>query len=164
MTGSTGAGQSLSKTSHFSWRNNNISCYKMFSHQHLGEIKQNLGELQDGLKPVVNFVPYRGNFTRGILASIYLDFDQDLETAQKMFDDYYKDHPFVFRSEKNIDIKQVVNSNRNLLYLEKHDNKLLIISATDNLIKGASGTAVQNLNLMFSLEETAGLNIKSIAF
>lgn len=164
MTGSTGAGQSLSQTSHFSWRNNNISCYKMFSHQHLGEIKQNLADLQDGLSPVVNFVPYRGNFTRGILASIYLDFDQDLESAQALFDDYYKDHPFVFRSEKNIDLKQVVNSNRNLIYLEKHDNKLLIISATDNLIKGASGTAVQNMNLMFGLDEMAGLGIKSIAF
>lgn len=164
MTGSTGAGQKLASTSHFSWRNNNISCYKMFSHQHLGEIKQSLKQLQDGLEPVVNFVPYRGNFTRGILASIYLDFDGDLESAQNLFDTYYKDHPFVVRSEKNIDLKQVVNSNRCLIYLEKHDNKLLIISATDNLIKGASGTAVQNLNLMFGLDEKAGLGIKSIAF
>ncbi|TDG37083.1 N-acetyl-gamma-glutamyl-phosphate reductase [Pedobacter changchengzhani] len=171
-TGSTGAGQGLSTTSHFSWRNNNLSIYKAFEHQHLNEIgeslakasvkKSPLGDLGAGV--VLNFIPQRGAFPRGILASMYLACDLTLEEAQKLYEDFYKDHVFTHVSRKNIDLKQVVNTNKALVHLEKHGRKLFIISMIDNLLKGASGQAVQNMNLMFGLEENAGLRLKAIGF
>ncbi len=163
-TGSTGAGQSLSETSHHSWRNNNYSAYKSFQHQHLSEIGQTLGVLQAGFKGEVNFIPNRGSFTRGIYATIYLDCSMDLRNANELFKEYYLSHPFVHVSEQAIDVKQVVNTNKCLLFLEKHKGKLLIHSAIDNLLKGASGQAVQNMNLMFGLEETTGIKLKAVAF
>lgn len=168
-TGSTGAGQSLSTTSHFSWRNNNLSIYKAFEHQHLNEIGESLlqaaknsplGDLGVGL----NFIPQRGAFTRGILASMYLESDLTLEEAHAIYEAYYSTHPFTHVSRKNIDLKQVVNTNKCLVHLEKHGNKLFIISIIDNLLKGASGQAVQNMNLMFGLEENSGLRLKAANF
>lgn len=164
ITGSTGAGQAPSSTSHFSWRNSNLSVYKAFEHQHLGEIGQSLKQLQPDFSFDINFIPVRGNHTRGIFASVYTKFDGSLKEAQKIYRDYYESHPFVFVSQTNPDLKQVVNTNKAILYLEKHRNKLMILSVTDNLIKGASGQAVQNMNLMFGLEETMGLNLKAVAF
>ncbi len=163
-TGSTGAGQKLSHTSHFSWRNNNLSVYKAFEHQHLHELGQSLTQLQDDFQQELNFIPQRGNFTRGILAAIYTDFDGGLEEAYQLYEGYYRDHPFTHVSRKNIDLKQVVNTNKGLVYLEKHGSKLFIISITDNLLKGASGQAVQNMNLVFGLEETSGLKLKGAGF
>ncbi len=163
-TGSTGAGQSLSTTSHFSWRNNNLSIYKAFEHQHLGEINQSLVYLQQNFNKKINFIPYRGDFTRGIIASIYTTYNESLDHAKELYNDFYKNQPFTHVSEKNIDLKQVVNTNKCLLYLEKHNDKLMIVSIIDNLLKGASGQAVQNMNLMFGLDETSGLKLKSIAF
>lgn len=163
-TGSTGAGQSLSATSHFSWRNNNVSVYKAFEHQHLGEINQSLNRLQENFNKKINFIPYRGDFTRGIIASMYTTYDGSLDQAKELYGDFYTHQPFVHISEKNIDLKQVVNINKCLLYLEKHNDKLMIISIIDNLLKGASGQAVQNMNLMFGLEEVAGLKLKPVAF
>ncbi len=163
-TGSTGAGQSLSKTSHFSWRNNNLSIYKAFEHQHLGEIGESLAQLQGEVKEALNFVPQRGDFTRGILAAMYIESDLTEEAAYELYESYYASHPFTHVSRKNIDLKQVVNTNKCLIHLEKHGNKLFIISIIDNLLKGASGQAVQNMNLMFGLEETAGLKLKAIGF
>ena len=164
VTGSTGAGQALSASSHFTWRNNNISIYKAFQHQHLNEIGQSLKHLQSNFSSDINFIPYRGNFTRGILAAVYVNSKLSLTEAKKLYKDYYKSHPFVFVSEKNPDVKQVVNTNKCILYLEKHGDKLFIQSVIDNLTKGASGQAVQNMNLMFSLEETSGLKLKPSAF
>jgi N-acetyl-gamma-glutamyl-phosphate reductase len=164
ITGSTGAGQSPSSTSHFSWRNGNVSAYKIFSHQHLDEINQSIQQLQTGYNPSLNFVPVRGNFTRGIFAVTYTKFSGSLEEAQNLYDEYYKGHPFVILTKENPDLKQVVNTNKCILYLEKHNDKLLVISITDNLIKGASGQAVQNMNLMFGIDEKAGLNLKPVAF
>jgi len=164
ITGSTGAGQKPTETSHFSWRNNNLSAYKIFEHQHEGEILQSLGQLQPGFFVGFNFVPIRGNHTRGIFVSAYTKFDGTLEEANELYREYYKDHPFVILSEKNPSMKQVVNTNKAVLFLEKHKDKLVIISLTDNLIKGASGQAVQNMNLMFGLDETTGLNLKPVAF
>ncbi|WP_316808541.1 N-acetyl-gamma-glutamyl-phosphate reductase [Pedobacter agri] len=163
-TGSTGAGQSLAATSHFSWRNNNLSIYKAFEHQHLNEIGESLLQLQPSLSEALSFIPQRGDFTRGILAAMYLESDLTLEEAQKIYEDYYSAHPFTHVSRKNIDLKQVVNTNKALVHVEKHGNKLFIISIIDNLLKGASGQAVQNMNLMFGLEETAGLKLKAIGF
>lgn len=163
-TGSTGAGQSLSQTSHFTWRNNNLSIYKAFEHQHLNEIGETLTSLQAGFNQAMNFIPQRGDFTRGILAAIYLDSDLSLDEATKIYNDFYESHPFTHISQKNIDLKQVVNTNKALVHLEKHGNKLFIISMIDNLLKGASGHAVQNMNLMFGLEETVGLRLKASAF
>lgn len=163
-TGSTGAGQSLSKTSHFSWRNNNLSIYKAFEHQHLGEIGESLAQLQGEVKEALNFVPQRGDFTRGILAAMYIESDLTEEAAYELYESYYDSHPFTHVSRKNIDLKQVVNTNKCLIHLEKHGNKLFIISIIDNLLKGASGQAVQNMNLMFGLEETAGLKLKAANF
>lgn len=163
-TGSTGAGQSLSTTSHFSWRNNNLSIYKAFEHQHLNEIGESLVQLQPSISEVLNFIPQRGAFTRGILASMYVESDLTLEEAQKLYEEYYSVHPFTHVSRKNIDLKQVVNTNKALIYIEKHGNKLFIISIIDNLLKGASGQAVQNMNLLFGLEETAGLKLKAANF
>ena len=163
-TGSTGAGQSLSETSHFSWRQNNLGVYKAFTHQHLEEINRGLKSLQKEFSQEINFIPYRGSFTRGILASVYTHCDVTLDEAKTLFKNHYKPHPFVSVSETNIDLKQVVNTNKCLLYLEKHKNKLLVVSTIDNLLKGASGQAVQNMNLIFGIEETEGLKLKTIAF
>lgn len=164
ITGATGAGQALSPTTHFSWRNNNVSVYKPFEHQHLKEIRQSLRSLQPSFKKRINFIPYRGDFTRGIFASAYLKCELDETEAIALFKDYYASHPFVRISPQNPNLKQVVNTNNNILHLIKHDDTLLIISIIDNLIKGASGQAVQNMNLMFGLDETAGLRLKPVAF
>lgn len=163
-TGSTGAGQSLNETSHFSWRANNLSVYKAFSHQHLKEIKQSIGQLQKNFSNNINMIPQRGDFTRGILASITLYSAKSLEELKELYKNFYDSHPFVHISDQNIDLKQVVNTNKCLIYLEKHENQLLIITVIDNLLKGASGQAVQNMNLMFGLEETTGLRLKASAF
>lgn len=164
ITGSTGAGVKPSSTSHFSWRNNNISIYKAFGHQHLQEIGQSVRQLQAGFDKDINFIPVRGNFARGIYATTYLNTDLTLEEAREMYKAYYKDAAFTFVVDKNPDMKQVVNTNKAIVYLEKHGNKLLVVSMIDNLLKGASGQAVQNMNLMFGLDEKAGLNLKSIGF
>ena len=164
ITGSTGAGQKPTSTSHFSWRNNNISVYKAFSHQHLGEIKQSLKQLQNNFDKPVNFIPVRGNFTRGIMATSYVECNLSQEEAIKLYKDFYLNHPFVIISNSNPSLKQVVNTNKAILFIEKHDNKLLIISMIDNLIKGASGQAVHNMNLMFGLHEKTGLRLKPVAF
>jgi len=163
-TGSTGAGVSPSGTTHFSWRDNNFSVYKAFTHQHLGEITESLVSLQSHLKKDLLFIPNRGNFSRGIFASIYLDFEDDMESAYKIFEDFYQDAVFTKISHREIHLKQVVNTNNCLIHLHKHKNKLLITSITDNLLKGASGQAVQNMNLMFGFEETEGLKLKGSGF
>lgn len=164
ITGSTGAGQAPSSTSHFSWRNSNVSVYKAFEHQHLGEINQSLKQLQPGFQYDLNFIPVRGNHTRGIFVSAYTEYDGTLTDAVDMYEKYYAGHPFVFVTGENPDVKQVVNTNKAFLYLEKHGNKLMILSVTDNLLKGASGQAVQNMNLMFGLAETEGLKLKPVSF
>lgn len=163
-TGSTGAGQSLAPTSHFSWRNNNLSVYKAFEHQHLNEIGESLLQLDTAFDNVLNFIPQRGDFTRGILAAMYVESALTAEQAQQLYEDYYGGHVFTHVSQKNIDLKQVVNTNKGLVHVEKHGSKLLIISIIDNLLKGASGQAVQNMNLMFGLEEGLGLRLKATAF
>jgi len=159
ITGSTGAGRSMTEHQHFSWRNNNVSIYKPLRHQHLDEIRQSLAQAAHlPSAPEVLFVPYRGNFTRGIFASVYTPFEGTLQEAQNLYADYYAPHPFTHLStQKEIHLKQVVGSNKCLLHLDVHAGQLLISSAIDNLLKGASGQAVQNMNLMFGLEETAGL-------
>lgn len=165
VTGSTGAGQSLSATTHFSWRNNNISIYKAFTHQHLKEINQSIKTLQPTFAKMVNFIPYRGNFSRGIMANIYTKYAGTLEQAQKLYANYYQSHPFTHLSlDAEIDLKQVINTNKCILHLEKHEDNLLITSIIDNLTKGASGQAVQNMNLLFGLEENTGLKLKSVGF
>ncbi|OYU66424.1 MAG: N-acetyl-gamma-glutamyl-phosphate reductase [Cytophagaceae bacterium BCCC1] len=164
VTGSTGAGQSLSASTHFSWRSSNISIYKAFTHQHLAEIDQSLKQLQTGFVKEINFIPYRGNFTRGIMANVYLDYEGTLENALEIFKKYYAEHPFCTISKSPIDLKQVVNTNKCILEIQKHGNKLLITSIIDNLVKGASGQAVQNMNLAFGLAENTGLNLKSVGF
>lgn len=164
ITGSTGAGVKPSSTSHFSWRNNNISVYKAFDHQHLQEIGQSLRQLQAGFDKAVNFIPVRGNFARGIYATSYINSSLSIDEAKTLYKEYYKDAAFTFVVDKNPDMKQVVNTNKAIVYLEKHGDKLLIVSMIDNLLKGASGQAVQNFNLMFGLDEKAGLNLKSIGF
>jgi N-acetyl-gamma-glutamyl-phosphate reductase len=163
-TGSTGAGQSLSATSHFTWRNNNASVYKAFDHQHLNEIGESLTKLQPGFDKPVNFIPYRGDFTRGIIASIYLDSDLSSDEAVKLYTDYYAGHPFTHVTTRNIDLKQIVNTNKCFIQVQKKGNKLFIISIMDNLLKGASGQAVQNMNLLFDLDESMGLRLKAAAF
>lgn len=164
ITGSTGAGQKPTDSTHFSWRYSNVSAYKIFEHQHEGEILQSLKQLQPGFDKDFNFVPIRGNHTRGIFVSAYTKFGGSHEDAIKLYKQYYKEHPFVVVSDNNPGVKQVVNTNKAVVYLEKHGNKLVIISVTDNLIKGASGQAVQNMNLMFGLDEKTGLNLKPVAF
>lgn len=164
VTGSTGAGRVPSNTSHFSWRTGNISVYKQFSHQHLKEIKATLKHLQPNFNKAVNFIPYRGNFSRGILASVYTKFDGTLMEARQLYKDFYADHPFVHFVDAALDLKQVVNTNKCVLQVELHDGNIYIQSAIDNLLKGASGQAVQNMNLMFGLEEKAGLRLKTVAF
>jgi len=171
ITGSTGAGQSLSATSHFSWRANNIQSYKTLDHQHVFEIVQSLNELQAdaplstiGEGPGLHFVPWRGDFTRGIYTSSVIDCSLPLEAVQEMYASYYAAHPFVVVSETAIHLKQVVNTNKCVLQIEKQGNKLVVHSAIDNLIKGASGQAVQNMNLLFGLDETTGLLFKANFF
>ena len=164
VTGATGAGTSLSKTTHFTWRDNNFSHYKAFEHQHLGEIHQTVHQLQANFNSEINFMPNRGNFSRGIFATTYTEFDGTLEEAKKIFKTYYKDAAFTFVSDESIHLKQVVNTNKCILQLEKHGNKLLITSTIDNLLKGASGQAIQNMNLMYDFEETTGLNLKANYF
>ncbi|PST84926.1 N-acetyl-gamma-glutamyl-phosphate reductase [Pedobacter yulinensis] len=163
-TGSTGAGQSLSATSHFSWRNNNLSVYKAFGHQHLNEIGESIRQLQPGFAEPINFIPQRGDFTRGILAAIYLDCALTEQEAISLYEDYYANHAFTHVSRKNIDLKQVVNTNKALIHVEKHGDKLFVISIIDNLLKGASGQAVQNMNLLFGLDEKEGLKLKAAGF
>ena len=163
-TGSTGAGQSPSATTHFTWRNDNLSIYKAFEHQHLGEIYHSLNQLQPDFEQTLNFIPYRGDYTRGIIASIYLDSDLLQEETFKLYEDYYACHPFTHVTKRNIDLKQVVNTNKCFIQIAKYNNKLLITSIIDNLTKGASGQAVQNMNLIFGLEETTGLRLKATAF
>lgn len=163
-TGSTGAGQSLSPTSHFTWRNDNLSVYKVFGHQHLNEIGESLKQLQPAFAQPISFVPYRGDFTRGIFASIYMDSDLGEEEALRLYQDFYSGHPFTHVTNRNIDLKQVVNTNKVFLQVKKYDGKLFIISMLDNLLKGASGQAVQNMNLLFGLDERAGLRLKATGF
>lgn len=164
ITGSTGAGQSLSTTSHFSWRANNIQAYKTLTHQHLHEIGQSLSQLQAGGQIDINFVPWRGDFTRGIFISSQLETTIGEAEVQALYEDFYKDHPFTVVSKDPINLKQVVNTNKCIIQLEKVGNKLVVHSAIDNLLKGASGQALQNMNLMFGLEETAGLKLKANYF
>lgn len=164
ITGSTGAGQSLQATSHFTWRANNVSTYKVLTHQHLKEIRRSLQLLQPSFGGEINFVPVRGDYPRGIWITSYLQSDLTLEEAQQLYKNYYAGHPFTHVSEKQIDLKQVVNTNKCLIQLEKTGNKLVIHSIEDNLLKGASGQAVQNMNIMCGLDETAGLKLKSIVF
>jgi len=163
-TGSTGAGQSLAETSHFSWRQNNLSVYKAFTHQHLAEINQSMQQVQEEYTGSLHILPQRGSFTRGILACITLKSNQSLEQLQLLYEEKYKEESFVFVSPKNCHLKQVVNTNKCLLYLEKNEEDVMIVSVIDNLLKGASGQAVQNMNLMFGLPETTGLKLKPSAF
>ena len=164
VTGATGAGTSLSKTTHFTWRDNNFSHYKAFTHQHLGEINQTVKQLQPMFRSEIHFMPNRGNFSRGIFATAYTKFDGTLEEAKSIYKAYYKDAAFTFVSDEEIHLKQVVNTNNCLIHLHKHNNKLLVTSIIDNLLKGASGQAVQNMNLMFGLKETEGLKLKANYF
>lgn len=164
ITGSTGAGFRPTSTTHFSWRDNNISVYKAFTHRHLPEIKQSIKQLQNSFSSEINFIPYRGPFARGIFATIVTECKTDLIELYKIYKDYYKEDSFVFVVEREIDLKEVVNTNKCLVHLEKHEDKLLIVTCIDNLLKGASGQAVHNMNLMFNLEETVGLELKSSAF
>jgi len=164
ITGSTGAGQSLSTTSHFSWRANNIQAYKTLTHQHLGEIGESLLQLQPNTDINVNFVPWRGDFTRGIFISSQLKCDKSLEELNAFFEEFYKDHPFTHITKEPVFLKQVVNTNKCVIQLEKVGNNLVVHSIIDNLLKGASGQAVQNMNLMFGLEETAALQLKANFF
>ena len=164
VTGATGAGNSLSAKTHFAYRDNNFSHYKAFNHQHLGEINQTVNQLQTNFNAEINFVPNRGNFSRGIFATTYTKYNGSLEDALKIYKEYYKDAAFTFVSDEEIHLKQVVNTNKCLIHLAKHGTKLLITSTLDNLLKGASGQAVQNLNLMYDFEETLGLNLKASWF
>ena len=164
ITGSTGAGQAPSATTHFSWRANNLSVYKAFNHQHLGEIRRSLVQAQANFVGDLNFIPVRGDFTRGIFATIYLDCDLNETELQALYSQTYAAEPFTHVTAANPHLKQVVNTNKCLVHVEKHGNKAFIISAIDNLTKGASGQAVQNLNLIFGLPEKTGLNLKSLAF
>lgn len=163
-TGSTGAGVSLSETSHFSWRNNNFSHYKAFEHQHLGEIGESLVQLQNDFESELLFIPNRGDFPRGIFATLYTKSDDSLETLVAKYEEFYKNEPFVTVTTTNINMKQVVQTNKCIISLLKKGNRVLITSIIDNLTKGASGQAIQNMNLMFGLEETTGLHLKPIGF
>lgn len=174
LTGSTGAGKKPGETTHFSYRDNNLSIYKLFTHQHLGEIKRTLTTLMQKEAPQINFVPMRGDFTRGIFASVYTKWNgymgadgqlkDTLEDAVALYNEYYKESPFVFVSEKGVSLKEVVNTNKILLHVELHQGYIHISSVIDNLVKGASGQAVENMNLIFGLEQTMGLKLKPSAF
>ena len=167
ITGSTGAGKKPGETTHFSYRSDNISIYKLFTHQHLAEIRQNLERVsENGKEPIVNFVPLRGDFARGIFASVYTRAVEGMsqEDYQKIFEDYYAASPFVFHSAEGISMKEVVNTNKGLVHVELHDGYVHVASCIDNLVKGAAGQAVQNMNLMFGLPEDSGLRLKPSAF
>jgi N-acetyl-gamma-glutamyl-phosphate reductase len=164
VTGATGAGTSFSSTTHFTWRDNNFTHYKAFNHQHLGEIHQTVRQLQANFNAEINFMPNRGNFSRGIFATTYTKFNGSIEDAKEIYQAYYKDAVFTFVSENDIHMKQVVNTNKCLLHVAKHGNKLLITSTIDNLLKGASGQAIQNMNLMYGFEERLGLHLKANYF
>ena len=164
LTGSTGAGVKPGATTHFSWRTDNISVYKAFTHQHLIEIGATLQKLQPGHTAKINFIPMRGDFARGIFAAVHLDCPLTEEEAVKLYKDYYKDAPFAVVSDSPVDLKQAVNTNKAIIHVEKHGDKLLITTAEDNLLKGASGQAVQNLNIMLGIDERTGLRLKPSAF
>jgi N-acetyl-gamma-glutamyl-phosphate reductase len=164
ITGSTGAGQSLSATSHFSWRANNIQAYKTLQHQHMHEIGQSLAQLQGNQNAEVHFVPWRGDFTRGIFVTSVISTDMSIDALYALYEAYYTGHAFTHVSKNNIDLKQVVNTNKCLIHIEKQGNKIAIHSVIDNLLKGAVGQAVQNMNLLFGLEETSGLQLKANYF
>ena len=164
ITGSTGAGVKPSATTHFSWRNNNISIYKPFEHQHIPEIMQSIKTLQPDYEGSIDFIPYRGDFPRGIFATIVVKCDTDIDTLYNIYESYYERDSFTHVIPTPIDLKQVINTNKCLIHLEKHGDKLLITSIIDNLLKGASGQAVHNMNLLFGLAETVGLILKPSAF
>ena len=164
ITGSTGAGQGLTNTSHFSWRANNIQAYKTLQHQHLNEIVQSLAQLQGNQNAEVNFVPWRGDFTRGIFVTSVVSADLSLEALYDLYNAYYEGHAFTHVSKNNIDLKQVVNTNKCIIHIEKQGNKIAIHSVVDNLLKGAVGQAVQNMNLIFGIDEAAGLQLKANYF
>ena len=164
ITGSTGAGQKPGATTHFSWRNNNMSIYKAFCHQHVPEICQSLKQVQGELDAEIDFIPYRGDFARGIFATEVVKTDMPIEQIVEAYKDFYKDAPFTHYVDNAIDMKQVVNTNKALIHCDKFGNKLLITSTIDNLLKGAVGQAVQNMNIMFGVEETMGLRLKGSAF
>jgi N-acetyl-gamma-glutamyl-phosphate reductase len=164
VTGATGAGTSFSSTTHFTWRDNNFTHYKAFNHQHLGELHQTVHQLQANFSSEINFIPNRGNFSRGIFATTYTKFNGSIEDAKEIYQAYYKDAVFTFVSENDIHMKQIVNTNKCLLHVAKHGDKLLITSTIDNLLKGASGQAIQNMNLMYGFEERLGLNLKANYF
>ena len=164
ITGSTGAGQKPGATTHFSWRNNNLSIYKPFTHQHLAEIKQSIIQVQGALEADIDFIPYRGDFTRGIFCTAVIKTEADGSEVIAAYKDFYKDAAFTHYTDKSIDLKQVVNTNKALVHVDLFEGKILVTSAIDNLLKGAVGQAVQNMNLMFGIDETAGLRLKASAF
>ena len=164
ITGSTGAGQKPGATTHFSWRNNNLSIYKAFKHQHVPEIRESLTQVQGYLDASIDFIPYRGDFARGIFATEVIKTDKPLEEIVAGYKEFYKDAAFTHYSDKAIDLKQVVNTNKAIVHCDKVDDKLLITSCIDNLLKGAVGQAVQNMNIMFGIDETSGLKLKASAF
>ena len=164
ITGSTGAGQKPTATTHFSWRNNNMSIYKPFTHQHVPEICQSLAQVQGHLDVAIDFIPYRGDFARGIFATEVVETTANIEDIVKTYQDFYADAPFTHYVEKPLDLKQVVNTNKALVHCEKYGDKLLITSCIDNLLKGAVGQAVENMNIMFGIDEMAGLRLKPSAF
>ena len=164
ITGSTGAGVKPSSTTHFSWRSGNMSIYKAFQHQHVPEIVQSLQQLQPSFEGAIDFIPYRGDFPRGIFATEVITCDAPEEEIADLYRDFYSDAPFTHYVDRAVDLKQVVNTNKCLIHAERHGNKLLVTSVIDNRLKGASGQAVQNMNLMFELEEDAGLRLKPLAF
>lgn len=164
ITGSTGAGVKPSSTTHFSWRSGNMSIYKAFQHRHVPEIVQSLQQLQPSFEGAIDFIPYRGDFPRGIFATEVITCDAPEEEIADLYRDFYSDAPFTHYVDRAVDLKQVVNTNKCLIHAERHGNKLLVTSVIDNLLKGASGQAVQNMNLMFELEEDAGLRLKPLAF
>ncbi len=164
ITGSTGAGQKPSATTHFSWRNNNLSIYKPFTHQHVPEIRQSLTQVQGALDADIDFIPYRGDFARGIFATEVIKTEADIETITAAYKKFYENARFTHYSDKPIDLKQVVNTNKCLVHCEKYGNKLLVTSCIDNLLKGAVGQAVQNMNIMCGLDEAEGLRLKASAF
>ena len=164
ITGSTGAGQKPGATTHFSWRSDNLSVYKAFSHQHIAEIRQSLTQVQGSLNASIDFIPYRGNFARGIFCTAVVKTLAPAEDVIAAYKDFYKDAAFTHYSDKAIDLKQVVNTNKALVHVDCFEGKILITSAIDNLLKGAVGQAVQNMNLLFGIDETAGLKLKASAF
>ena len=164
VTGATGAGTSLSKTSHFTWRDNNYSYYKPFEHQHLKEVYQSIKQYQEEFSYDINFIPTRGNFSRGIFATMYTQFFGSLEDVINVYNEFYKDAALTFVTHQELHLKQVVNTSKCLIHISKHNNKLLITSCIDNLLKGASGQAVQNMNLMFGFDESEGLKLKGTYF